>query len=119
MTINKRKITVRFSVIIILAIFTSFGILFKSSVTVFLEREQWLEKISNLKAEDRRIDPIRGNIFASDGRLMASSIPQYYAYIDFKAGGLKSDTLMKYLPELSHELASRIGGMSEIGRAHV
>lgn len=112
MSIEKKNITFRFSLIIILAFFIGVAILFKASITVFIERDGWLKKVANLKVEDKRIDPKRGNIFAEDGRLMASSIPQYYAYIDFKADGLKKDTLTKYLPELSKALSSLIGDMS-------
>ena len=46
---------------------------------------------------------------------MASSIPQYYLYIDFKADGLKKDTLMKYIKPLSEALSKKLGDRSPLG----
>ena len=36
-----------------------------------------------LESRNITILPERGNILAEDGRLMASTVPQYYLYIDF------------------------------------
>ena len=109
MAIEKKTVSKRFYIIFALVILIGALIVRKAAITIFVEREGWLKKIAQLKVEDKRIDPIRGNIYAFDGRLMASSIPQYYAHIDFRARGLKKDTLMKYLPELSTKLATKFG----------
>ena len=37
------------------------------------------------KRPNRLVLPGRGNIYSSDGKLMATSVPRYYMYIDFKA----------------------------------
>lgn len=112
MSIKKKNVTQRFLFIIVLAFVILCLIFFRASVTVFVERDGWLKRVAMLKVEDKRIDPKRGNIFASDGRLMASSIPQYYAHIDFRADGLKADTLRKYVPALAKELSRMFGDMS-------
>lgn len=117
---NQIKITQRFSVIIVLAGICCCCILYKAAVTIFPERDAWLAKVAQLKVEDRIIDAQRGNIFASDGRLMASSIPQYYIYMDFKADGLRKDSLMNNLSALSRLLAQKFGEHSPAGwRAHI
>lgn len=95
-------------------------ILYHALVTIIPERSRWLAKIAMLKAEDKTIPALRGNIYASDGRLMASSIPQYYVYMDFKADGLRRDSLMNNLGPLSNELARRFGEHSPSGwRSHI
>lgn len=57
--------------------------------------------------KDREIRPNRGNIYADDGRLLATSEPLYGIYVDFMSEGIKADTLMKYVTPLSQELAKK------------
>jgi cell division protein FtsI (penicillin-binding protein 3) len=40
------------------------------------------------KKTDITVKPNRGNIYACDGRLMASSIPTYYVYMDLRVPAL-------------------------------
>lgn len=57
--------------------------------------------------KDREIQPNRGNIYADDDRLLATSEPLYGVYVDFMADGIKKDTLMKYATPLSQALAKK------------
>ncbi|MGL4292247.1 MAG: penicillin-binding protein [Bacteroidales bacterium] len=117
---NNPKFPPRFLIIVTLVLFSCIFILYHALVTIVPERSKWLEKVAQLKAEDKIIPSLRGNIHASDGRLMASSIPQYYVYIDFKADGLRQDSLMKNLPALSRELSRRFGERTPDGwRSHI
>ena len=61
------------------------GILASACKTAFVEKEEWLKVAESQKRPDRLIFPSRGNIYSSDGKLMATSVPRYYLYIDFKA----------------------------------
>ena len=51
------------------------------------------------------IDASRGNIFSSDGRLMATSVPIYDIRIDTRAGGLKEEVFNEGLDSLSISLS--------------
>ncbi|MEG1586578.1 MAG: penicillin-binding transpeptidase domain-containing protein [Bacteroidales bacterium] len=114
------KFSRRFIIIAAAVLLACAGILYSALVTIVPERSKWLEKVAQLKAEDKIIPSLRGNIFASDGRLMASSIPQYYVYMDFKADGLRRDSLMNNLTPLCRELAHRFGERSAAGwRSHI
>ena len=75
---------------------------------MFVERDFWqaLGKRETGKKE-RVIVPNRGNIYASDGRLLATSEPLYGIYVDFLAEGIRKDTLMKYIGDLSAALAKK------------
>ena len=112
MAIARKNIKIRLFFVYVIALAVSCAIIWRAFDTAVIEQEGWRKKISRLKIEDRRIDPQRGNIYANDGRLMASSIPQYYIYMDFKADGLKYDTLKHYLPELSQKLSKKFGDKS-------
>lgn len=57
--------------------------------------------------KDREVRPNRGNIFADDGRLLATSEPLYGVYVDFMSEGIKKDTLMKYATPLSQALSKK------------
>ena len=107
MAITRRGIKIRFFFVFLFAAAVGVAIFWKAFESAVVEKEGWMKKISRLKIEDKRIDPQRGNIYACDGRLMASSIPQYYVYMDFKADGLKFDTLKNHLPELSRRLSEK------------
>lgn len=60
-----------------------------------------------VEKKEREARPTRGNIYADDGRLLATSEPLYGIYIDFMAEGMKKDTLMKYVTPLSEALSKK------------
>ncbi|NDV95785.1 PASTA domain-containing protein [Dysgonomonas sp. 521] len=74
----------------------------------YAEGPMWRElgKQETVK-KDREIRSNRGNIYADDGRLLATSEPLYGIYVDFMAEGIKKDTLMKYVTPLSQMLAKK------------
>jgi len=75
---------------------------------MFVEGEQWRALgIQETVKKDREIAPNRGNIYAYDGRLLATSEPLYGVYMDFMADGIREDTLMKYVGDLSVALAKK------------
>lgn len=63
----------------------AFAIWWHAFDTAVIDRERWLKLGANQEPPSRLILPGRGNIFSSDGKLMATSVPRYYMYIDFKA----------------------------------
>lgn len=74
----------------------------------YVEGTQWRELGRKaITSKDREVYPNRGNIYADDGRLLATSEPLYGIYVDFMAEGIRKDTLMKYVTPLSKELAKR------------
>ncbi|NDV68701.1 penicillin-binding protein [Dysgonomonas sp. 25] len=76
--------------------------------TKYIEGPQWRELGRQaIMTSDREVRPNRGNIYADDGRLLATSEPLYGIYVDFMSEGIKKDTLMKYVEPLSKELAKR------------
>lgn len=70
------------------------GILMRTFNTAFVEKEKWEKVAESQKRPNRLILPGRGNIYSSDGKLMATSVPRFYTYIDFRAEGLSRDTFL-------------------------
>ena len=108
----KQNILLRYLSVAAFILVICFAIQRKAGKTIFVEGRYWKEKATATKIEDIIVEPNRGNILAQDGRLMASSIPQYYLYLDFKADGFKIDTFRHYLPQLSKALSAKLKNKS-------
>lgn len=55
------------------------------------EGDYWRERAENLTTVYRDIDAVRGNIYADDGSMLATSIPIYEVRMDLNADGLTDD----------------------------
>ena len=94
MTPTTKKIMTRYSFISLVMVLLGIAIVFKAGVIMFAERQYWHDVADRFVKEEVPLIPNRGNIISSDGQLMASSLPEYKIYMDFKAGGEKKDTLL-------------------------
>ncbi|MCC8200159.1 MAG: transpeptidase family protein [Tannerellaceae bacterium] len=88
------RILVSYFVVVLVLGLVAVGILFRAFETAFVEKETWMQISEKQKRPDRLVLPGRGNIYSSDGKLMATSVPKYYMYIDFKADGFAADTFL-------------------------
>ena len=101
MTPFTKKIMTRYSFIILLMVLVGIAIIFKAGIVMFAERDYWNDVANRFVKEEVPLPATRGNIISSDGKLMASSLPEYKIYMDFKAGGeLKDSLLMLYLDSI-------------------
>ena len=101
MTPITKKIMNRYSFIILVMVLVGLAIVVKAGVIMFAERQYWHDVADRFVKENVTVRPNRGNIISSDGQLMASSLPEYKIYMDFKAGGIHKDTLLiKYLDSI-------------------
>lgn len=57
--------------IVLLLGLVAIGILVRAFDTAFVERETWMKVAESQKRPNRLIYPSRGNIYSSDGKLMA------------------------------------------------
>lgn len=110
---SRRYITI-FLILVVVGIF----VIIKMGVVMFAERQYWHEVSRNSVEWNKTIPPRRGNILSDEGLLMASSMPQYRIYFDYRTSErnekrreedqYKKDTLFaNYLNEFAagiHEL---------------
>ena len=84
---DRKKIIKRYKLVayamLVVGVFVIFRVVYISTV----KREYWMEVASRLTRDSVDVKPVRGNILSCDGRLMASSLPEYRLFMDFKAGG--------------------------------
>ena len=86
---DKRKnIVLRFGIVYIIISILFLLVIYKIVEIQFFEREEWMKLAARQKISDIIVKPKRGNIFAADGRLLASSIPTYYIYMDLRVPAL-------------------------------
>jgi len=91
---EREKIVPRYKIISFVMVLLGLLIVGKALYTATVKRDFWVQVADRLKRDSVEVKPVRGNIMSCDGRLMASSIPEYKLYMDFKAmQDSKADTL--------------------------
>ncbi|MDH6322031.1 cell division protein FtsI (penicillin-binding protein 3) [Parabacteroides sp. PH5-16] len=104
----------RYSVVVLLLILVVIGIVGRTIHTAFVKGDDWKTISERQKAPNRLVKPRRGNIYSADGKLMATSAPRYYTYMDFRAGGFNVDTFLHSkkngVDSLAYYLSIKPGG---------
>lgn len=106
---KKKVILARYGLIVTGLLMFAVMIVFSAGKIVFtLEGKKWREVgEKETVIRDRVILPKRGSIYTYDGKLLATTEPLYSIYMDFWADGMVKDTLVKYVDDLSKELARK------------
>jgi cell division protein FtsI (penicillin-binding protein 3) len=95
----------RYFWVVMLLVLVGIGIVLKAANIMFRERAFWQVVAERFVNDSVPLPPTRGNILSCDGKLMASSLPEYRIYMDFKAGGKGKDTLLlNHLDEICRGL---------------
>ncbi|MFW5656637.1 MAG: penicillin-binding protein [Bacteroidota bacterium] len=68
-----------------------------------VDKDEWEAKAITLRVHD--IEPSRGNIYATDGRMLASSVPYYEVRLDTRSDGLTREVFFSGLDSLSLQLS--------------
>ena len=88
MTDKRTNIVLRFGIVYTVICLSFLLVLYRIIVIQFVERDNWMALAAKNIKTNIVVKPNRGNIYASDGRLMASSIPTYYVYMDLRVPAL-------------------------------
>jgi cell division protein FtsI (penicillin-binding protein 3) len=72
------------------------------------EKDQWAQE-ENSSIRHNVIEPNRGNIYSSDGRLLAVSVPYYQIYMDFRSESFTQEIFDSGVDELSKSLSALFG----------
>lgn len=121
---KSNQMLIRYFIVVLLLGLVAVGVLLCTFDTAFVEKEKWMKVSESQKRPDRLIMPGRGNIYSADGKLMATSVPRYYTYMDFRADGFSVDTFLNSkkngVDSLSIYLSRRFGKRSPAGyKAHL
>lgn len=84
-----KNITLRYTFFVLIMALLAIAVIVKAGIIMFAERQYWKDVADRFVRENVIVFPTRGNIISADGKLMASSLPEFRIYMDFKAGGVK------------------------------
>ncbi len=91
MSENLKHTILRFAIVFV-GIALLFGLVVVRIITIqTVQRDRWESLVDNRESNYKTIRAIRGNIFDCEGRLLASSVPQYSIYMDTRVEALHMD----------------------------
>ncbi|MBA7517658.1 Peptidoglycan D,D-transpeptidase MrdA [subsurface metagenome] len=67
----------------------------------YIDDNQWKEKAENTRIQNFRIPPHRGDIYAADMRLLASSVPYYKIRMDLRTPALTDKIFNNHVDSLA------------------
>ena len=102
---NKKDILWRVYLVNIGMLLFGLAIVFRVGQLQFAEGEYWKAKADSLTIRYVSIEPSRGNIYASDGSLLATSLPRYDVHIDLNAPGIDKELFNEKVDSLSLALS--------------
>ena len=113
MSDNQRHTIFRFAVIFLLVVAGFIAVIVKIAIIQTREREQWLNIAKGQVKTNQPVMATRGNILDCEGRLLASSMPQYYVSMDTRVEALHQgkdtlfynnvDTIARGLARIVHD----------------
>jgi cell division protein FtsI (penicillin-binding protein 3) len=87
----------------------SIAIVVKGLSIQLVEGAKWQRKVERFTTQLRDIEPTRGNIYASNGTVLAASVPTYNVYMDMRASKLTRQSFYEHLGPLSAALSAQFG----------
>ena len=110
--VRTKRILSRYFIVVVALLPIVIGILFFVFKIAFTEQEEWAEAAKTQKKASRIINPTRGKIYSSDGKLMVTSAPRYTLSMDFQAGSFLTDTFLHSkdngIDSLAYYLANKL-----------
>ncbi|HOY27693.1 MAG TPA: penicillin-binding protein [Flavobacteriales bacterium] len=108
MTENK-QFRARANMVYMAVVVFAIAIAVKLFTIQIVEGEEWLAKAETVSTTYRTVQPDRGHIYSEDGRLLATSVPEYDVRMDMMANGLTDELFRTHIDSLSIRLAELFG----------
>jgi len=102
--VRDRIITRTALVYVLLLIFVLY-LFIKLFQIMFLEKDHWQQKISEIAVDLKEDIPDRGNIYDEKGKILATSVSYFDIRMDTRAGGLTNKIFNENIDSLSYYLA--------------
>ena len=116
MSDEQRNTVWRFAIIFIVILAGFVAVLGKIIYVQTVERDEWLKVAEKQVPTNRPIQATRGNILDCNGQLLASSMPQYYIYMDTRVPALREKEgalFARHIDTLALDLATVVGDHSQ------
>ena len=82
---NNKKIIPRYSICAWILTLACVAVIAKALYIMTVRHDFWMAVAERQKRDSMFVRPTRGNILSCDGELMASSLPEFKLYMDFRA----------------------------------
>lgn len=109
----KKVILLRISIAFGLMVLFAFAIVYKVFTIQVYEKKHWKEVMKDQSTRIRTVKANRGNIFAADGSLLATSIPKYDLHFDPRVEYLTRQIFEEKLDSLAMYFAKNVGKKSQ------
>lgn len=78
-----------------------------------VEGDQWRAKAEHVSTAWRTVQPERGHLYSADGRLLATSVPEYDVRMDMAAAALTEERFHAHVDSLAWHLADLFGDRTQ------
>lgn len=102
---NRRNILFRYGAIVFIILLLSLRIIYKLVDNTVLSADKWNAKAEKTLSYIDTIEPVRGDILASDGSVLATNMTVYTPCLDFRVPRFDEKGYREAIPQLSDSLA--------------
>ncbi|MCU0320463.1 MAG: transpeptidase family protein [Flavobacteriales bacterium] len=104
-----KQLRARANIIYLLMVVFAAAIAVKLFTIQLLEGDKWRAKAEQVSTTYRTVQPDRGHIYSEDGRLLATSVPEYDVRMDMAADALTDELFNAHVDSLAWHLAQLFG----------
>lgn len=109
----RKTILMRTYVIYFIVLIAAFAIIGKAAYIQLVEGDEWIKKADSLTLRYDTIEPVRGNIYSSDGKLLAVSVPDFEIRIDVASEHISEAFFNQKVDSLALRLSKLFGDRSK------
>lgn len=110
---GRKTILMRTYVIYFIVLIAALAIIGRAAYIQLVEGDEWIEKANSLTLRYDTIEPVRGNIYSSDGKLLAVSVPDFEIRIDVASEHISEAFFNQKVDSLALRLAKLFGDRSK------
>ncbi|MFN6177696.1 MAG: penicillin-binding protein [Flavobacteriales bacterium] len=106
---DRSQLRARANIVYLLMVLFACAIAVKLFTIQLVEGDKWRAKAEHVSTAYRTVQPDRGHIYSEDGRLLATSVPEYDVRMDMVAAALTNEIFRANIDSLSWCLADLFG----------
>ncbi|MBK9535649.1 MAG: transpeptidase family protein [Flavobacteriales bacterium] len=114
MTDTTRQLRARANMVYIVMVLFALAISVRLFTIQLVEGEEWRAKAEHVATTYRTVQPDRGHIYSEDGRLLATSVPEYDVRMDMIPDGLSEEMFSSKVDSLAIRLSQLFGDRTAV-----
>jgi len=114
MTDTTKQLRARDNMVYIVMVLFALAISVRLFTIQLVEGEEWRAKAEHVATTYRTVQPDRGHIYSEDGRLLATSVPEYDVRMDMIPDGLSEEMFSSKVDSLAIRLSQLFGDRTAV-----